>query len=173
MTAFKVTKRVVEEQYFYVEVDTTDIDDEYVISHGCKEVDQLQNLLIKANLSAQTVESNPRTSWVLSAVDGHYPLKITGKLELVKKFFAKVQFKVTHTMSRLVAVQAPTRKEAMDILCRNLDDDTIDIIDSLNDEIYSGDNLDESDYEVLEWASSPEDLTSSYRTPVKIYTQED
>jgi len=174
MTVFKVTRRRVEEESFYVTSNCDGIDEEYVVTQGPKETEQLQTFLQKANASNDIQRSSTRTSWVLNPQDDdHIDRAIVGELEFVKRFYAKVEFKVTHSIKRLIEVKAPSRKEAANILSDRLDDDVSDILETVSDELYTDENIETHDAEVVEWGTNPDDLTSHYRHPVRSYSTED
>jgi predicted outer membrane protein len=96
-----------------------------------------------------------------------------GELEFVKRFYAKVEFKVTHSIKRLIEVKAPSRKEAANILSDRLDDDVSDILETVSDELYIDENIETHDAEVVEWGTNPDDLSTHYRHPVRSYSTED
>jgi hypothetical protein len=174
MTLYRVTKRQIQDQSFYVDVDH-DLSVEEVITRGAKEHEQLDALLLKANCRNEANKCVTKTSWSLAvpSPDDGQARVLVGTLELVKKFYAKVQFKVTHAITRLVEVQAPSRRAAAEILGRNIDDDMHDILIQLNDDLLDDNHVEESDCDVIEWGSDPENLTDSYPHPVKVYTEED
>lgn len=174
-TVFKVTRRRVEEESFYVTSDCEGIDEEHVITQGPKETEQLQTFLQKANTSNDVQRSIPRTSWILTPLDNDDTINrvIVGELEFVKRFYAKVEFKVTHSITRLIEVKAPSRKEAANILSDRLDDDVSDILEKVSEELYTDENIENSDTEVVGWGTNPDDLTTHYRHPVKSYSTED
>jgi hypothetical protein len=174
MTVFKVTKRRVEEDYFFVRVDTTDLDEEYVVINGPKETEQLQTLLMKANCSSDVVRGPKRESWIFAVPhDSDMNRSVVGNLEFVKKFYAKVEFTVKHTITRLVEVMAPNRREAAEVISQNLEDDMPEILESLAEDVYDTGNLDSQECEVLGWGTNPEHLMLNHSKPVKTYKQED
>lgn len=175
MTVFKVRRRIqVEEDSFFIEVDTTDLDEEFVVVNGPKQTDQLQNLLIKANSRGEVIRGPRRVTWLITvASDDEVNSPVVGTLEFTKKFYAEVAFTVKHCFTRLVEVSATNEREAAGVLSNNLDDDVPDIIESLSDELYATENIESLECEVLKWAMNPEALTLSHSKPVKVYTQED
>lgn len=174
MTVFKVTKRKVSEDSFFITVDTTNIDEEYVTVNGPKQLEQLQNLLIKANCGRDVFHGQTRESWLVTvARDDEMNRNVIGTLEFVKKFYAKVEFTVKHTITRLVEIAASDKRTAAEILSNNIDDDMPDILETLSEEVYEIGNLDSQECEVLSWGTNPEDLLLNHSRPVKSYTEED
>jgi len=174
MPVFKVTRKRVEEESFFVNADCEGIDEEHVITQGPKETEQLMCLLQMANASNDVFRGGTRTSWLVSiASDNELNRKVVGTLEFRKKYYAKVEFNVTHKVSRLVEVKASSRKEAASLLSERLDDDVPDIIESISEEFFDSENIEKSDCEVIGWGTNPDDLMSHYRNPVKKYSTED
>jgi len=174
MQVFKVTRKRIEEESFFIESDCEGIDEEYVITQGPKETEQLMCMLQKANASNDVFRGGTRTSWLLTVADDNdINRKVVGTLEFSKRFYAKVEFKITHTVNRLVEVKASSRKEAATILSDRLDDDVSDIIDSIGEDLFEAGNVENTEGEVLGWGTNPDDLMSHYRNPVKVYTTED
>lgn len=176
MTILEVVRRTTEEDRFYVDVDLDNVNVGKFLGMNIEDpvqLNQLKNLLVKANCEGKVTRSIKASSWYFNPTENVSKSEVAGKLEVRTTHYVKVKFNVTCVFDSLFEVRAKNARDAMSTLIENLDSELEEFVREVQPSLCKELELSNLDYEVLACRTDRTDIPHCPETVTKVYVQED